>query len=92
MARIVHVATIQVAIEVDTPEEACDWISGLFDRADQDPDFDWGYVCFGGQYLYPTEHVVPEDWNISSLDDRSCAPTVRFTAEQAHKGPGRGKL
>ena len=66
-ARLVYVATVQIAVEVDSVGEACDYISGIFNGLEGPEAMDWGYLRVGLQYLYPSEHVAVEDWNIDSL-------------------------
>jgi len=64
MAHKTFVATVQIVVEVDTWEDACEWISGLMEQAVGNEPFDWGYVKVGGQYLYPTERLLSDDWTI----------------------------
>ncbi|KKM18577.1 hypothetical protein LCGC14_1664290 [marine sediment metagenome] len=54
MAKLIMVATIQVAIDVDTVAEAQDYIGETL----RGQFYDWEYVRIGGQFLYPTERII----------------------------------
>ena len=61
------VATIQILIppgECRSASEAADWIHGLMDDSRV---MDWAYLKIGGQYLFPTEIIVPDDYEEGEL-------------------------
>ena len=77
MCKKVYVATVQIAIEIDSQDKAEDWISGLFENQNQlqgefaeYTPYDWAYLRMGRQYLYPTDRLVDNDdqWNIETLE------------------------
>ena len=59
-----YVATVQLLVRADSPEEASDGISEMLKA--MDPAFlqDWAYLRLGGQWLYPSEVCCcdPDDY------------------------------
>lgn len=53
-----YVATVQIVVDANNEDEACDAISGVLDH---EGVFDWGYVKIGGQYTYPVEILINEE-------------------------------
>ena len=67
----IHIATIQVAVSTDDPNQASDWISeamreaGFSGHPVKDGESytvgDWQYAIVGGQRLLPTKKYLTED-------------------------------
>jgi len=56
--KTIHVATIQIAIETNDQDEACDAIS----EALREKCLDWGYLLIGEQWCLPKVKLVPSDY------------------------------
>ncbi len=58
-----RVATVQILLDTDNDAEACDMLSALLsDHGFPFGVIDWGYLKHGGQHLYPSEKLIPEDY------------------------------
>tara|TARA_R110000824_G_scaffold379016_2_gene570822 strand:- start:417 stop:677 length:261 start_codon:yes stop_codon:yes gene_type:complete len=74
MAFKMYIATIQVAVSAENPDQAADWICDSMREAGftghphgQEPDSladslaDWQYAMVHGQRLLPTEKYIPNE-------------------------------
>lgn len=58
-----YVATVQLVVDADTPDEAADVVSSLMTGVGETNEFieDWRYAKFDGQFLHPTQRTIPTD-------------------------------
>lgn len=56
------VVTVQIILDVDSYEEAVDFVSEMLSVDPPEEVIDWSYLKIGGQYLYPTRIVIPANY------------------------------
>jgi hypothetical protein len=68
------IATVQIVIHpnqnIKSEIEACDWFSGLLSerlRHEEQIILDWAYLKMGGQFLYPQEVLISDDYEEGEL-------------------------
>ena len=60
MTRQVCIATIQVLVDEVNPDSASDGLSELLSHNPW--VLDWSYLKLGGQYMYPRDYVMSNDY------------------------------
>ena len=52
--------TVQICLDFNTPGEALDYLSEIL--GSEVSILDWAYLRIGGQYLYPQEKLISDDY------------------------------
>ena len=60
MAKQVCIASIQILVDESDEIAAVDGISDML--RGNDWVIDWGYVKIGGQFLYPSQRIISDDY------------------------------